>query len=160
MLTPEKYVQPMGKPVPLVVAMTISLVFAWKTENSPDQIPDPKVPETITPGNNSHGVSVISGASPDETRSTPSGATPVQLDLTNDKIFITPTCTSQRSNNVTRPLMTFAASRIYWKHKSTTLLPTASRSATSQTYHFPRQGLHSYKSSFKLTQPLHATRYH
>ena len=117
------------------------------------QIPDPKLP---TRYGRKEYTKTLNGHRRDSRR-VASDKIHVQIHLPNHETFTTPTSTSQRSSNMTHPLIMIVASDIPWKFKYTASLLPARQGDTLQPYHFPRQAQHSLKSSLKQTPQQHAT---
>ena len=137
-----EYVLLKERPVRLAVAKITLPTFVWKILRLQYQIPDPKLPTLDMVGR----PRMDNDVSHDRVVS---GTTHMQIHLPSHKTFTTPTCMSQRSCNMTHPMIMIVASHTPWKHKYTALRLPAWQSDTLRPYHFPRQAQQSLKSSFK-----------
>ena len=130
------------RPVHLAVAMIILPAFVWKILRLQYQIPDSKLPTLDMVGrprmdNNMTHNRVASDMNH------------VQIHLPSHETFTTLTCMSQRSSNMTYPMIMIEASHTPWKHNYTASRLPAWQSDTLRPDHFPCQAQHSLKSSFK-----------
>ena len=108
----REYVLLKERPVRLAVAMIILPAFVWKILRLQYQIPDPKLPTLDTAGRPQMDNNVTHDR-------VASGTAHVQTHLFSHETFTTLTCMSQRSCNVTHPMVMIMASRTPWKHKYT-----------------------------------------